>query len=127
MGFGPVEITPSVMSGLTADQVNGAEDSTFNGAGLSVAILLHEKTQFKISGKIAYKNIKYDNWKFGVDNLELRAEDESSSNINASVNLMKNLNLALNYDQTLEKSNLSGDTSENYRQEVVSTALKLNF
>jgi hypothetical protein len=127
MNLGPLEVTPSVTSGVRADQIHAAEDYTMTGAGLSANVVLEPKSKFTLSGSINYKNFRYDNWRVGVINSGLREDDETSSSLKASMNIKKNISIALSLDTVREISNIVNDPSETYLQRIVGTSLSVQY
>lgn len=120
-------ITPKAVVGQVADQAMGAEDNSYYGFGLSSSLVLDKATKLTLTPNFMYKKINYDNWTNSTDNGDKRVDDETSGGIDASIMLTKNFGAKLGYSITREKSNISKDTSENYRQEIVSSALSFTF
>ncbi|MCB0350859.1 MAG: hypothetical protein KDD38_06730 [Bdellovibrionales bacterium] len=126
--FGKSNITPTAVIGQQSDEAMGAEDNTFYGFGLNSKLVLHEATQLTLTPNIMYKKISYSNWTAGTPSYdEKRVDDETTTGVTASIQVAKNFALGAAYNMTLEKSNKFEDTSENYRQEIVSSTLTFNF
>jgi hypothetical protein len=128
--FGQSNITPKAVVGQIADKSMGAEDQNYVGVGLSSALVLDAKTELTVSPSVMYKKNTYDNWTKGVVTAlpaGTRIDHEISTGVEASVKFTKNLGLNLAYNFMQERSNISGDGSENYNQEIVTSALKLEF
>lgn len=128
--FGQSNITPKAVVGQIADKSMGAEDQNYVGVGLSSALVLDAKTELTVSPSVMYKKNTYDNWTKGVISAlpaGTRVDHEISTGVEASVKFTKNLGLNLAYNFMQERSNISSDGSENYNQEIVTSALKLEF
>lgn len=126
--FSESNITPTALVGQQSDKANGAEDTSYYGFGLSSTLVLHKGTKLTLTPNIMYKKINYDNWIKAVQPVnEKRVDDETSTGVNASIQLAKNFGIGAGYSMVREKSNIVTDTSENYRQEIVSSSLTFNF
>lgn len=130
-------ITPKAIIGQVSDEALGAEDQSYYGYGIAANLVLYEPLKLTITPNAMYKKIKYDNWVSTgydssalptfIENGEKRLEDEVSTGVTASIMATKNFGVNLAYAMIKETSNLKDDSSENYRQEVISSTLVFTF
>lgn len=124
--FGPVGITPTATVGQDSDRALGAEDSSYTGGKLALAIDLDKDTGLQLTASGEYKDIKFDNWTKSVTNGALRHDTESTTSVGAAVNILKSVKLALDYALVEEKSNIPA-IDENYRREIIGTTVTVSF
>lgn len=130
-------ITPKAIIGQVSDEAFGAEDQSYYGYGVAANLVLYEPLKLTITPNAMYRKIKYDNWtSAGYDSLDTpmflengakRIDDEIITGVSASIMATKNLGVSLAYNMIKETSNMVLDTSENYRQEVISSTLIFVF
>lgn len=124
--IGPVGITPTAIVGQDSDRALGAMDTSYSGGKLAIAVDIDKDLGLKFIASSEYKDIKYDNWRNGVTAGALRNDIETASDMSASMNVLKTVNVALNYSFVQEKSNIP-DIDENYRREIIGSTVTVSF
>ena len=125
--IGKSSITPTFLVGQTADRALGAEDNSYTGIGLNSTLVLHEASEFTLEPKVMYKKTSFDNWTNGVKFDPLRVDNELTAGVSAGFMLTKNFGLKAGYDYTRAASTITGDTSGNYTEEIVSSTMTFKF
>jgi hypothetical protein len=124
---GRFSATPFVMTGVQMDQATGGEDLTRSGGGLELSLTLKESLNLKLSAAINIVKSAYDNWTYNMLPGNFKREDnDSTSDVNLSMDLNKSVGIGLAYSNIEEESTLN-DSDENYRQEIVMTNLSIRF
>ncbi len=119
---------PTAMIGQVSDESLAGENGSYYGGGLKGDIVLNQDLKLTLSPSVTYKQINYDNWTNGVDVPgEKRIDHHLDTAINGKIMITKNIGWGVGYAYSNYHSNCSGDSSENFKEEVVSTTAIFSF
>lgn len=129
MNFGPINITPSVVSGITSDRANGGEDHTFIKGQIATAVKFEDLNNLNFAVVYWFKSKTYDNWTHDiVPSSDKREDDDSKLTIGANIDVLKNFNVGVNWSHAEEDSNMDDSkTWENYTRDTFAAVMTLKF
>lgn len=120
-------VGPTAAIGQVSDQVYAAENQVYYTVGLQGNIVLAEKLKLSLQPMVAYKHANFDNWTNATPNSsEKRQDDDLDTGVNAKMMFTKNFGWGAGYVYSNHRSNYA-DTSENYKEEVVTTTAIFAF
>lgn len=130
--YGKTVFGPTAMIGQVSDEALAGENASYYGGGVKGDIVLSEDYHITISPSVIYKEVAYDNWTYNTPGYtpttagEKRLDHHLDTAINGKIMFTKNFGWGLGYANANYYSNVN-DTSENFKEEIISTTAIFSF